>query len=143
MIPRCSWDVFCITLLLLNTSGVGNAILLLMFDWKWLPVLVFYDLDWNSFSTETPSYLSFPSRVEVLLSWITENNDVSSANSLAFKDNTDKSLIYIKINNGSSMEPLGTPALTSDQYETFPFNKTLSFLFLRNSCERFIKLPNI
>ena len=78
-----------------------------------------------------------------MLSWITENNDVSSANSFAFKDNTDKSLIYIKNNNGSSMEPWGTPALTSDQYETFPFNKTLSFLFLKNSWERFSKLPDI
>ena len=27
MIPRCFWDVVCITLLLSNTSDVGNAIL--------------------------------------------------------------------------------------------------------------------
>ena len=48
------------------------------------------------------------------LPWITENKDVSSANSLAFEDNpSDKSLIYIKNNNGPSMEPCETPLLTS------------------------------
>ena len=79
-----------------------------------------------------------------MLSWITENKDVSSANSLAFEDNPpDKSLIYIKNNNGPSMEPCGTPALTSGQSETYPFNKTPCFLFLRESKKRFSKLPDI
>ena len=41
------------------------------------------------------------------------------------------------------MEPWGTPALTSDQSETCPFNKTLCFLFLRKSHKRFSKLPDI
>ena len=41
------------------------------------------------------------------------------------------------------MEPWGTPALTSDQSETCPFNKTLCFLFLRKSHKRFSKLPHI
>ena len=51
-----------------------------------------------------------------------------SANSLAFEGNpSDKSLIYIKNNNGPSMEPWGTSALTSDQSGTYPFNKTLFF----------------
>ena len=69
---------------------------------------------------------------------------MSSANSLAFEDNpSDKSLIYIKNNNGPSIEPWGTPALTSDQPETCPFNKTLRFLFSRKSHKRFIKLPDI
>ena len=45
--------------------------------------------------------------------------------------------------NGPSMEPWGTPALTSDQSETCPFNKTLCFLFLRKSHKRFSKLPDI
>ena len=40
------------------------------------------------------------------------------------------------------MEPWGTPALTSDQSETCPFNKTLCFLFLRKSHEGFSKLPD-
>ena len=44
---------------------------------------------------------------------------LSSANSLAFEDNpSDKSLIYIKKNNGPSVKPWGTPILTSDQSET-------------------------
>ena len=58
------------------------------------------------------------------------NKDVSSAYSLAFEDNTsDKSLIYIKNNNRSSIELCETPALTSDQSETWPFNKAHCFLF--------------
>ena len=86
----------------------------------------------------------FSSRAEVLLSWITENKDVLSAKSLVFEDNpSDKSLIYIKNNNGPSMEPWGTPALTSDQSETCPFNKTLCFLFLRKPHKRFSRLPDI
>ena len=81
---------------------------------------------------------------EVLLSCFTENKDVSSAKSLAFEGNpSDKLLIYIENNNGQSMEPCGTPALTSDESETCPFNKTFCFLFLRKSHKRFSKLPNI
>ena len=48
------------------------------------------------------------------LPWITENKDVSSANSLAFEDNpSGKLLIYIKNNNVPSVEPCETPLLTS------------------------------
>ena len=86
----------------------------------------------------------FSSIAEVLLSWITEKKDVSSENSLAFEDNpSDKSLIYIKYNNGPSIEPWGTSTLTSDQSETCPLNKIFSFLFLRKSHKRFSKLPDI
>ena len=67
-----------------------------------------------------------------------------SSNSLAFEDNfSDKSLIYIKSNNGARMDPWGTPTLTSDQSETCPFNKNLCFLFLRKSHKRFSKLPDM
>ena len=41
------------------------------------------------------------------------------------------------------MEPWGTPALTSDQSGTYPFNKTFFFLFLRKSHKRFSKLPDM
>ena len=45
--------------------------------------------------------------------------DVSLVNSLAFEDNpSDTPLTYIENNNRPSMEPWGTPALTSDQSET-------------------------
>ena len=65
---------------------------------------------------------------------MTENKDVAPANSLASEDNpSDKSLIYIKNNNGPSMESWRTLALTSDQSETCPYNKTLCFQFLRKS----------
>ena len=90
----------------------------------------------------------FSSRAEVLLSWITENKDLLSANSLAFEDNpSDKWLIYIKNHNGPNIEPRVTPALTSDQPEVFPFNKTLCFLFLRKSHRdphaKFCQTPSI
>ena len=70
----------------------------------------------------------FNSRPKVL-SWIIEDKDVLSGNSLVFEDNPDK-LLYIKNNNGLSIEAWGTPAITSDQSETCPFNKTLCFPFL-------------
>ena len=41
------------------------------------------------------------------------------------------------------MDPWRTPALTSDQSDTWPFNKTLCFLFLRKSHKRFSQLPEI
>ena len=41
------------------------------------------------------------------------------------------------------MEPWGTPTLTSDQSETFPFSKTLRFLFLRKSHKRFSELSDV
>ena len=148
MIPRCFGDVVCITLLLLlNTSGecdiawdfrlkmtsctcfLGSG-LQLIFHWN-VHLFIF-------------AKLLFSSRAEVLLSWITENKDISSTNSLAFEDNAfDKSLIYNQNNNWPSMEPWGTSALTSDQSEPCQFNKILCFLFLRKSHKIFSKLPDI
>ena len=82
--------------------------------------------------------LLFISRAEVLLSRITENKEIWSANSLVFEDNpSDKSLIFIKNNNELSIEPWETPALASDQLETYPFNKSICFLYLRKSHKRF------
>ena len=51
--------------------------------------------------------------------------------------------MYIENNNRPSIEPQGTTALTSDQSETCPFNKTLRSLFLRKTHKRFSKLPDI
>ena len=51
-----------------------------------------------------------------------------SPNNLAFEDSpSDKLLIYIKNNSGPSIEPWETPALISDQPETYPFNKTVFY----------------
>ena len=139
MIPRCFWDVVCITLLLLNTS-VGCDIAL-DFRLKMTSCACFIESElklifhWNVHLFIFVKSL-FSSRSEVLLSWITENKDVSSTNSLAFEDNpSNKSLIYIKKNNG--------PSVTSDQSQACPFSKTLCFLFLRKSHKRFSKLPDI
>ena len=112
---------------------------LCLFSWIWVK-LIFH---WNAHLFIFAKSL-FSSRAEALLSWITENKDVSSANSLVFEDNlSDRSLIYIKNNNGPSMDPWGTRALISDKSDTYPFNKTLCFLFLRKSHKRFSKLPDI
>ena len=64
----------------------------------------------------------FSSRAKVLQSCITERKDVSSANSLAFEDKPDKSLMHIKNNNGPITEAAKTSVLTSDQLETCLFN---------------------
>ena len=152
MIARCFWNVLCITLLLLNISGDGgmwycfkfstkNDCPWLFFFWIWIK-LVFR---WNAHLFIFAKSL-FSLRAEVLISWITENKSLLSANSLAFKDNhSDKSLINIKSNNGPGIrtKPWRTPALASDQTETCPYNKTLCFLFLRKSHKRFSDLPDI
>ena len=150
-VSRCFWDVVSVTLLLLllllNTSGRYD--IALDFRLKMTSFACFLGsglkltFHWNAYLFTFAKSL-FSSRAEVLLSWITENKDISSANNLVFEDNvSDKSLIYIRNDNGPSMETWGTPALTSDQSQTCPFNKTLCFLFLRNSHKRFSKLPDI
>ena len=80
-----------------------------------------------------PIYLSWPSHYSVEKQRCCyHESQKTSANSLTFEDNpSDESLRYIKNNNGPSMDPWGTPALTSDQLETCPFNRTLCFLFLK------------
>ena len=129
MIPRYFWAVTCATLLLLSTGGGCNIGL----DF-WLKMtscacflrsgvkLIFH---WNVYL-----FIFAKSPSQVLLSWITENEDESSSNSLGFKDNlSDKSLIYVKNNNGSSMETWETPAQTSGQSETCVDHLTKLFVF--------------
>ena len=144
MIPRCFCDVVCITLLL-NTSGGCDIALdfrlkmtsCACFLGSGLKIIFHWNAHLFSFAKS-----QFSSRAK--LSWITESKDVSSANSLTFKDNpSDKPLIYIKNNNGPSEEPWETSALTLDQSETCPFNKTLCFFFLRKPHKRFSKFLDI
>ena len=72
-----------------------------------------------------------------------KSQDVLLANSLTFEDNpSEKLLIYIKTNNGPSIEPWEAPALTLGQSETCSFNKNHCFLFLRKSQQSFSKLPD-
>ena len=133
MIPRYFWAVTCVTLLLLNTSGGRN--IGLDFRLKMTSCACFLGssvkliFHWNVYLFIFSKSL-FSSRAEVLLSWITENEDESSSNSLGFKDNlSDKSLMYIKNNNGSSMETWETLALTSGQSETCVDYLTKLFVF--------------
>ena len=152
-IPRCFWFAAFITLLLLlllllNTCEGCN--ITLDFRLKMTSCACFFGsglkaiCNWKIHLSIFAKSL-FSSRAEALLSKITENKGVSSTNSLAFENYpSNKLLIYIKNNNnGPSLEPLITLALTSDQLETCPFNKTLCFLFLRRSHKRFSKLPDI
>ena len=84
------------------------------------------------------------SKVVITETWITEKREISSAKSLVLEDKpSDKSLIYIKNNNGPRMEPWGTPALTLVHKEDCPFNTTLCFLFVKKCFKTFNKFPDI
>ena len=75
--------------------------------------------------------------------WTTENNEVSSANNFAFDERPSaRSLIYIKNRSGPSMEPWGTPALTSAQEEVCPLRTTVN-IFLINLYQRLLQRDNI
>ena len=63
------------------------------------------------------SYLS--SFADTFTSWVTENKNISSVNSLTLNDAlSDKSLVSIRNNNGPKIDPCGTPVFTLDQAET-------------------------
>ena len=62
---------------------------------------------------------SLRSPADILIPWIRENKDVSSANSLTLDDKlSDKSLIEIRNSNGPYIDPCGTSALTLVQVDT-------------------------
>ena len=99
IIPRCFWAVACITLLLNTTRGcnIGLDVWLKLtsyacFIGSGLKLILHWKAHLFIFAK---SFI-----VEVLLSWIRENKNILSANSLAFEDNlSDKSLMVIKNNN--------------------------------------------
>ena len=67
----------------------------------------------------------FNSFVLVFALCTTENNELSSAHDFTFDDRpSGRSLIYIKNSSEPSMEPWGTPALTSAQVEVCPKSTT-------------------
>ena len=71
----------------------------------------------------------------MLGSFTTEKRDVSSAKSLTVEVIfSDKSLIYTKKNRGPKMDPCGTPALTCNQFDYYPFSITRWNLLLRENC---------
>ena len=72
----------------------------------------------------------FSSIPQLSTSCTAENNEALTANNLALDDNSSaSSFIYIKNNNGLSIEPFDTPALTLVHVGTCPFKTTLCFLF--------------
>ena len=63
-----------------------------------------------------------------------ENKDVSSANSLALEERpVVRSLMQIKNNKGSNMDPWGTSAVTSTAGNLLIQNNNLCFLSLKKS----------
>ena len=148
VIPRCLRDVACITLSnisnISNTSNIysGGMQYYFRFSTKSDFLYLLFLKIWVKphFPLKRPSL--FSSRAEVFLSWIKKNKKLSSENSNAFEDDlSDRSLIYIKNNNGSS-DALGNTCFNIKQVRDFPFIKTLGFLFLRKS-QRFSELPDI
>ena len=66
-----------------------------------------------------------------------ENREVPLANNFGFEvKQSDKSLIYIRKNNGSIMDLWGTPTSTLVQGERCPFKATLVSTLI--DCEIFI-----
>ena len=69
---------------------------------------------------------------------------MSSAKSFGFVLRlSDKSLIYIRKNNGPKIEPCGTPASTLVHEENFPLTTTRCFLFDKKSTIMLRSFPDI
>ena len=71
----------------------------------------------------------FNSYAVVLALWIMEKIDVSSANNLTVdRISIDRSLIQIRKKRISQIDPCGTPALTANHSDVWPFKTTRSNL---------------
>ena len=71
---------------------------------------------------------------DLVMFYITENSDVSSANSFSLDLKLSvKSFVYIRKNNGSSTEPCRTPDSIAVDEEYCPFRKTLCFRWYKKS----------
>ena len=76
--------------------------------------------------------------------WITEKEDVPSANSFAFDDRPSaRPLIQTKKRRGPKMNARGTPALTTVHEETCSFKKTLCFLSFKKPHKTQSSLPEM
>ena len=110
---------------------------------SWLPAFYAKPRSWLLAPSQLTKSL-FNSFDVVFALRATENNEVSPANNFAFdKRLSARSFIYIKNRNGPSMEPWGTPALTSTQVEVCLLRTTLCFLFLKKFVYRFKRLPDM
>ena len=142
-IPRSLWFVDWMTTVLLK------------FDDGWFGLLSFLEkisscacllgsglkliFHWNShlFIFFRSSFKFFADNV---ISWTTENREISSALGFEIKL-SERSLINIKKKRGTIMDPWGTPALTLVHGEYWPFQTTLCFLGSRKSLIKFNKSP--
>ena len=87
----------------------------------------------------------FRSLAVAIGSWTKENREVSLAKSFGFVIKLlDKSLMYIRKNNGPNIEPWGTPASILLVYEEyFLFSTTRCFLSYKKSIIKFRNFPGI
>ena len=85
---------------------------------------------------------SFKFFADKVISWTTENREVSSASSLGFEIKlSERSLINIKKKRGQWIDHWGTPALTLANEEYWPFKTTLCFLASRELIIKLNKSP--
>ena len=147
IIPRCLWFVDCM------------ATVLLKFNDGWFGLLSFLEKITSCacllgsglkliFHRNADLFIFFRSPfkffADKVISWTTENREVSSANSLGFEIKfSERSLINIKKKIGPRNDPWETPALTLAHEEYWPFKTTLCFLASRKSIIKFNKSPLI
>ena len=79
----------------------------------------------------------FTSSGEVFTLWTTENNKVSSADSLAFDKLSARSFLYIRNRSGPNAEPWGAHALTPGKEKVCTLSTTLCFVFLKKLNNKF------
>ena len=134
-IPRCLWVDDYLSKFWLKYNGEWSILLIfllkitswacllgsglnLIFLWK-AQLLIFVKSLFKSFAV-------------AFILWITKKRGVSSANNLGFEVKpSDKSLIWIRKNHGSRIDPWGTPASILVQDECCPFKTTLFFLWYK------------
>ena len=83
----------------------------------------------------------FSFEVVITESWITEKTEVPSAKRLLLEDKPSaKSLIYIKNNNGTRMEPWGTPVMrkTANLIQPFVFYLSKNILLISYLISHFL-----
>ena len=145
IIPRCLWFVDWMTTVLLKFNDGWFGLLSFLEKISSCGYLLGSGLKlifhWNAhlFIFFRSSFKFFADKV---ISWTTENREVSSANSLGFEIKlSERSLTNIKKKRGPRIDPWGTPALTRVHEEYWPFKTTLCFLASRKSIIELNKSP--
>ena len=135
MSPRCFWaEIDCI-LLLIKVKGSWGKLLCLWEKQTSVTCLVGSGLS-SIFHWYPHCLISFKSLLgsiwDFSLLIAIKKSDVSSANVLQSEVNqSGKSLIYIRNNNGPKTDPCGTPAKMLFHEDFCPFKRTCCCRFLR------------